>query len=436
MTHPCGCEYELHKQATDVEEGLASQDRLWSKGFTRRRFIAGSGMVGAAALASQLVTSRATFGASQNGNTLIVLFMRGGADGLRVLVPASASLGLDYLHAVRPNLVPAQSTLVPLGGSGGWAMNAGLAPLAPLWGTGELAFVPAASIVDATRSHFEAQQMLEAGGAANARNGWLDRLLTKLGPGTTFRAIADGSALPASMSGTERKLVIDSLANFTYPEWDSLKQRSINSLLSLYRGVQGPLGEDVPATIGAISTAQRAQQSAGAQNGAVYPKNGLGKALGDLATLLRAEVGLQIATVDVGGWDTHTDEVADLDPNLAGVASALSAFMTDLGPARRKRVTVAVMTEFGRRVMQNASGGTDHGTGSVMWLLGGGLARSQVGGRWEQLSAGALNQGDVPRLNDCFDVMGELVQKRLGAGSLSTVFPNRRVHPLGIATAA
>ncbi len=108
--------------------------------------------------------------------------------------------------------------------------------------------------------------------------------------------------------------------------------------------------------------------------------------------------------------------------------------MTDLGPARRKRVTVVVQTEFGRRVEMNASGGTDHGHGSVMWLLGGGLARSGVLGKWTQLTANTLDAGDVPGVNNPFDVLGELVQKRLGAGSLSTVFPGHSFAPLGVAT--
>ena len=107
--------------------------------------------------------------------------------------------------------------------------------------------------------------------------------------------------------------------------------------------------------------------------------------------------------------------------------------MIDLGPTRRSRVTVAVMTEFGRRVEMNASGGTDHGHGSVMWLLGGGLAASGVYGRWRELTEAGLDQGNAPGLNNPFDVMGELLQKRLSAGSLRTVFPGHSLHRLGLA---
>jgi uncharacterized protein (DUF1501 family) len=196
----------------------------------------------------------------------------------------------------------------------------------------------------------------------------------------------------------------------------------------------GTLGQDVPIAMSALATAATVQADAGPRNGAVYPNGEFGTALKDLAAMLRTEVGMQVATVDVGGWDTHTDEVRDLDGHLTSFAQGLSAFLTDLGPARRSRVTVAVMTEFGRRVEMNASGGTDHGHGSVMWLLGGGLARSGVFGQWSKLSDAVLDHGDVPGLNNPFDVLGELLHKRMGVGSLSTIFPGRTFTPLGVAT--
>jgi len=126
--------------------------------------------------------------------------------------------------------------------------------------------------------------------------------------------------------------------------------------------------------------------------------------------------------------------VSQLNGQLTAAAAALSTFFTDLGAARRQRVTVAVMTEFGRRVEMNASGGTDHGHGSVMWLLGGGLKASGVFGNWTKLSAATLAGGDVPGWNNPFDVLGELAQKRLGAGSLSGVFPGYTPSSLNLAT--
>jgi uncharacterized protein (DUF1501 family) len=429
-----GAERLLVRQAEQVSADLAAQDAGWERGWTRRSFLAGAGMVGVAALGTQLVTTRAAYAASglSNGNTLITIFLRGAADGLRILVPASAELGVDYLRTVRDQLVPAAANLSPLSGTAGWALNSALNPLLPFWNTDELAFVPAVSAAGVTRSHFQAQQCLERG-SDTATTGWLDRALQQLGPGTTFRAVTQGSALPASLTGNQGKLVMSSLKNFSFPGWDGVAAQSEAAIRTLYRGLPGPLGEDVPTTLAALGTAATARAKAGVQNGAVYPGGDFSTALADLATLLRAEVGLQVATVDVGGWDTHTDEVNQLDRNLTSAARSLAAFLTDLGPARRSRVTVVVMTEFGRRVQMNANGGTDHGHGSLMWLLGGGLAGASVYGKWTPLTASALDAGDVPALNGAFDVLGEVAQKRLGVGQLDTLFPGRTFAPLGLA---
>ncbi len=427
----------LHRRAEQVQADLCAQDEAWGTGgWTRRTFMAGLGMVGVAALGSQLVTTRAAYAATPatSDRTLITIFLRGAADGLHILVPNSSSLGLDYLRQVRAPLVPGPADLVALPGAPGWAVNKALAPLVSgLWSSGELSFVPAVSAPGVSRSHFQAQQYLQKGGSDSATTGWLDRTLAQLGPGTTFRAVSQGWSSPESLAGTQPTLVMDSLAGFTFPGWDDIRARSQQAVSTLYRGVGGTLGEDVPTTMRALGTATTVRAAAGVRNGAVYPAGDFSASLKDLAAMLRAEVGLQVATVDVGGWDTHTAEAGQLDGLLASAAQSLSAFMTDLGPVRRKRVTVVVMTEFGRRVQMNASGGTDHGHGSVMWLLGGGLAGG-VQGAWTPLSATTLDSGDVPGVNNAFDVLGELVQKRLGVGSLSAVFPGHSPRSLGLAT--
>jgi uncharacterized protein (DUF1501 family) len=426
----------LQAQAQQVQADLQCQDQAWgTNGWTRRRLLKGIGLAGAAALGTQLVTTRVSYAADPVGtNTMIVIFLRGGADGLRLLVPTGSALGGDYLRSVRGPLVQADADLLSLSGAQGWGVNKGFAPLMPLWNSGEMVLVPAVSTAGATRSHFQAQQNLERGGQVGSSTGWLDRTLQAIGPGTTFRAVSEGYALPSSMAGNQQKLSMDSLADFTFPGW--MADESMAALQTLYRGDPTTLGADVPTTLSAIGTAKAAQAKAGAQNGAAYPKGDFSDAMGDLATLLRAEVGLQVATVDVGGWDTHTQEAADLDAHAVGLAGTLSAFLTDLGPVRRKRVTVVVMTEFGRRVQMNASNGTDHGTGSVMMLLGGGLNRSTVAGNWTPLSADTLAEGDVPLRNDAFDVLAEITQKRLGAGDLASIFPGHSYAPLNIARTA
>jgi uncharacterized protein (DUF1501 family) len=425
----------LQQCADKVSAELAAQDDAWrSSGWTRRRFLAGVGMAGVAALGSQLVTTRAAYAATaaNTDRTLVVVFLRGAADGLQIVVPNSSDLGLDYLQTVRPALVPGDTQLVPL--TGGWALNRRLKPLYDqLWSTGEMALVPAVSLPGVSRSHFQAQLYLERGGSDTARTGWLDRVLEKLGPGTTFRSVSQGWAAPASLTGNEPSINLTSLDAFVFPGWDGIRAQSQKAVEKLYRGVGAPLGEDVPRTITALNQAGSIRTTA-KKSKATYPTGAFAGALKNLAAILRAEAGLQVATIDVGGWDTHTDQQNQLGHLLDDLTASLTAFFADLGPTRRKRVSVVLMTEFGRRVAINGSGGTDHGHGSLMMVLGGGLARSDVFGRWNRLDSSALDQGDVPALNNPFDVLGELVQKRLGAGALSDVFSGHAPSPLGLAT--
>lgn len=406
-----------------------------TSGLSRRRFLAGVGAVGATVVASQVVNTRVAYGATgTNDNTVIVMFLRGGADGLRILSPHSNALGVGYLRNVRAALVPGDAEVIALDGGNGWALNKAMAPLHKLlWASGEMAFVPAVSNPGLTRSHFQAMQYLEQGGAGASSTGWLDRVLTALGPGTAFRALASGHATPQSLAGSEQKIAMSSLASFDFQTYPTIRQSSIDTVAALYKGVGGPLGEDVTSTLGAVATAAAIRGSGGPANGAVYPAGPTAASLRDLAAILRAEAGLRVATLDVSSWDTHTNEAAGLDALLANTAQALTAFFTDLGPTRRSRVTVAVVSEFGRRVAMNASGGTDHGHGSLMWLLGGGIVGKGVHGRWVPLTGDAsLDGGDVQGLNNPFDVLGEVVQKRLNLGSLSAVFPGLSYAPLGV----
>lgn len=406
-------------------------------GLTRRRFLAGVGATGVAVVGGQAAPTRVAFAArttADAGNTVVFVFLRGGADGLGILVPNAPSLGLTFLRSVRESLVPPAAQLVPLDGGGGWALRAAMRPLHDLlWAGGELAFVPAVWAPGVTRSHFQAERFLEVGGSAGSRSGWLDRVLAELAPGETFRALAHGGREPISMEGPQPCVGMASLADFVLPGAAAARAESQAVLSALYADVAGPLGDDARTALAALGTADAIRAQTGPRNGAVYPTAGVGRALSDLASVLRAEVGLRLATVDVGGWDTHTDATRRLDQRLAEVVQALTAFMTDLGPERRSRVTVVVQTEFGRRVAMNASGGTDHGTGSLMWLLGGGVAGRAVHGAWRPLNSKAdLVLGDVPGLNTMFDVLGEVVQKRLGVGSLARVFPGHPFAPLGV----
>lgn len=404
-------------------------------GLTRRRFLGAVGAMGAAATGAPVLSMRAAYGApGETGNTVISIVLRGGADGLRVLVPASAELGLPLLRTSRPGLLPDPNTMVSLAGARGWALNPAMAPLHDLlWKSGELALVPAAAAPNATRSHFQAEQCVERGGSERYSTGWLDRVLGELGSGAPFQGLAATRDVPPSMDGPHPKLVASSLDTLTFPAEPELIKASETALRRMYSDVGGVLATDVPAALSALSTVAKIRSGGGPQHGATYPDGALSKALRDIADVLHADVGLQVAALDIGGWDHHINEAPQFDRLLGELAGALAAFFTDLGPKRRSRVTVMVHSEFGRRVQQNASAGTDHGTGGLVMVAGGGLAGSGVRGQWRPLHAQTdLAGGDVPLVNNIFDVFAEVVTKRLGVRSIAKVFPDHVHRPLGI----
>ena len=216
-------EAKLRRHAEQVTCDLDSQNDAWGgSGWTRRRFIGGAGMVGAAALASQLVTTRAAFGATSDTttNTVVLIFLRGAADGLRIVVPNSADLGLTYLRQVRPQLIPADSSLVAL--DNGWALNTrDAAALRHVVVDRRARLRARASPIPASAAATSRRSSTSRRAARTRRpRGWLDRTLAKLGPGTTFRAVTAGGPTPLSLLGPETTLAMDQLSDFTFPGWD------------------------------------------------------------------------------------------------------------------------------------------------------------------------------------------------------------------------
>ncbi len=361
----------IRVRAQAVEAGLRRRDDQWRHGFTRRRVLAGAGAVGVAALGSQLTTTRLSFAAPAAATrTLVVVFFRGGMDGLSVVVPA----GDPHLRAARPNLAVPAAALLPLDARFG--LHPALAPLHPFWKSGQMTAVPAVASPDVSRSHFQAQECLERGTAASTtRTGWLDRTLTALGAGTTFRAIAEGDAMPRSLLGREAKLVLNGIEDFALTGRNSSRERTLTALRSLYTGLDHPVAPHALATVKALAAA-RDLAAKPYQSVKPYPGGGFADQLRDVARLIKAKVGLRVAAIDLGGWDMHTGlgsvDGGEMRNALTDLGAALGAFATDLGPALAD-VTLVAMTEFGRRVAQNGNAGTDHGHGSVMLLLGGGL---------------------------------------------------------------
>jgi uncharacterized protein (DUF1501 family) len=422
----------LRARAARVAADRDHRAELWSRGFTRRRFLAGAGMAGVAALGSQLATARASFGAPGGPGALVVVFLRGGMDGLSVVVPASD----PHLVTARPGIAVPSRALLPL--DRGFGLHPALAPLHDLWRLGLLTVVPAVSTPDISRSHFQAQDCLERGGSsAGAAEGWLDRVLDVMGPGTTFRAVTAGTTVARALAGDQAGLSLRSIDAFRLHAGDAdVHAATAQALATLYTGVDHPMGADVAATLEGLGTAAVLSATA-YQPAAAYPDGELAERLAEVARLVKADVGLRVACVDVGGWDMHTNlgniDGGDMARSLTSLGAALGAFAADLGD-KLDQVNVVVMTEFGRRVEQNANAGTDHGHGAVVLLLGGGLAGGTVHGDWRGLAPDLLDQGDVPGWNDYRDLLAEVVTARLGvgAGNLPTVFPGHRAQPLGV----
>jgi uncharacterized protein (DUF1501 family) len=421
----------LRVHAEHVCAELDEQKRKWDKGFTRRRTLFGVSSAGIAALGAQLVTTRVAFADPATTNrTLVVIFLRGGMDGLSVVQPVNDS----NLRAMRPGLTIAESALLPAGR--GFGLNPALAPLQPYWKAGTMAAVHAVATPDASRSHFQAQDCIERGAADVAvSTGWLDRVLRAMGPGTTFRAIAEGNSLPRSLVGNEPAIVLRGVQNFTLQGGGTIRDKSIAALQALYTGLDHPLAAQAQATLSAMAAARKVGASNAAM-GAQYPGGGFADGLRDIARLVKAKVGLRVAVLDLGGWDMHTNlgniDNGAMKDNLTDLSTALAAFIRDLGPSFTD-TTIVTMSEFGRRVEQNGNAGVDHGHGGLMLLLGGGLQGGQVHGKWPGLSAGALDHGDVAGANDYRDALGDLLTKRFGLGDLGPIFPGHKYKAMGVA---
>ncbi|PIE28245.1 MAG: hypothetical protein CSA58_00050 [Micrococcales bacterium] len=418
--------------AHQVQGEAEARTQAWSRGFSRRQLLAGGMGVGVMALGAQLVTSRVSFAApGQQTGTLVVVFLRGGMDGLNMLVPVNDNL----LQDARPGIAVPSASLIGL--DSGFGLHPGLAPLQDLISKKMFAAVPAIATPELTRSHFQAQDCLERGGSAAGGNaGWLDRALQAMGEGTTFRSVSGTSSVPRSQIGENATLGVRNLKDFRLrgPEVEAELTRA--ALEKLYTGLDHPMSAQTLNALVASDAAQSYSAADATPSERGYPDGNWGTALASIGTLIRHDAGVRVATVDLGGWDMHTGignaESGQFREMTNDLASGLAAFVADIGP-KIDQTTVLVMSEFGRRVEQNGSGGTDHGHGGVAMVMGGGVAGG-VKGKWEGLSEATVDRGDVPGTNDYRDLLSEVVVRRLGVseGQLSTVFPDWNPTMLGV----
>ena len=360
------------------------------------------------------------------GSVLVLLSLRGAADGLSLVVPH----GDPAYYAARPRIgIPATSLLAP---DAMFGLHPALAPLLPMWDAGTLAAVHATGMATPNRSHFAAMEAIEdAAPGSTERNGWLNRLLGDL-PGTSpLQGTAMGNQVPTSLFGVNPAFVVGDVDRAEVAGADDDGRRLL-SLQNAWKG-GGRMGQAVRDAISGSQTFGAARDLPGSESAATpYPDTGLGGALSDVSRIVRAGVGAEVVTVDQGDWDMHTDlgtvEWGDLRRNAADLAGSIAAFFADLGPFA-DRVTLVTLSEFGRRVKENDNYGTDHGFGNVMFVAGAGVRGGRYYGSWPGLTDSA--DADVLVTTDYRSVLSEVVTRRFGV-STAQVFPGFAPTPVGV----
>ncbi|MFC5177079.1 DUF1501 domain-containing protein [Nocardioides taihuensis] len=403
--------------ATDAAPCCAEFARI-----SRRGLLAGAAALAGTTtvLGSAVVTASAASVVPAEA-VLVVLSLRGAADGMSLVVPH----GDPVYYAARPRIaIPADALLVK---DELFGLHPELAPLLPLWDAGKLASVHATGLPAPNRSHFAAMEELEdADPGSSARVGWLNRLVGLDANSSPLQGLGLGGGVPpTSLVGPEDVITASGVGSVVIPgdDPDEAGRPRLASLHRLWDGDASALGRAMRATFAAVDDfAPVRATSETPANGAVYPNGDLGDAMAEAARVVRGDVGVEVITVDHGSWDHHsglgTLEWGGMQHNARELAEALAAFFTDLGPLADK-VTVVALSEFGRRVQENASWGLDHGYGGVMLLAGAGVVGGYHG-VWQPLSN--TLDADLTVTRDYRSVLSEVVLSRFGA-SPAAVFP-------------
>ncbi|HEY4176767.1 MAG TPA: DUF1501 domain-containing protein [Kofleriaceae bacterium] len=392
--------------------------------WSRRGFFAGAGAGLATLFARGALRAFAAPDASTK--TVVVLMQRGACDGLAMIPPH----GDPELGRARPSLATALgANLVDLDGQFG--LHAGLAPLLDHWTAGRLAIVPAVGLTGASRSHFEAQDLLEQGGAPSD-TGWANRAIAHRAH-TDTTAIAVGNSLPRALAGDQPALVVEQSGEIGVARKTQPKKRDaiIAALTDLYAQGDDPFTSTARR---ALASAQRIEAALAAQPAATKPQGPIGQALVTAARLIRARLGAELIVVDTGGWDTHTAESQRLDRQFHMLGDAIAAFATELGD-QLADVTLVTISEFGRTVRENGTGGTDHGTATMSLVLGGAVHGKRIVGAWPGLTTDKLFEGrDLAITTDSRDLLGDVLAGTLAVDSptLAALFPDHAHKPLGL----
>jgi len=401
---------------------------------SRRIFLRNSAIAMAGIGSAPLWLERAAFAADQQGarkKVLVAIFQRGAADGLNIVVPHGERRYYDLRPTIavpRPSAgIAPEDAVIDLDGFFG--LNPALASLKPLWQQQRLAIVHAAGSPDPTRSHFDAQDYMESGtpGLKATTDGWLNRALpVAQATPSPVRAISLGPALPRTLRGSQNAVAVENLNNFTVRDNAAAK-----TMQALYAGTSDHIlngtGRETFEAVALLQSLQKTPYQPA--DGANYPKGHLGDSMRQIAQLIKANVGVEVAFADIGGWDHHVNEVgakasAGQLPNvLREFGDSLAAFYQDLGD-RMEDVVVVTMSEFGRTAKENGNRGTDHGHANAMFVMGGPVRGGKVYGKWPGLAPEQLNEErDLALTTDFRDVLGEAVYSHLGNRSVQSVFP-------------
>ncbi len=358
---------------------------------------------------------------------LIVLFQRGAADGLNIVVPH----GEQAYYGLRPSIAIPRQSVLDLDGFFG--LHPSMTAFKPLWEQKHLAIVHAAGSPDNTRSHFDAQDYMESGtpGIKSTEDGWLNRAIAgvKEPDASPFRAVAMGGSLPRTLAGPVPAIAMADIrgfavggrggagANLASNTFEAMYERSVDTVLH-------GTGNETFEAVKMLKSADPEKYTPAA--GADYPRGRFGDSLRQVAQLVKANLGVEVAFADIGGWDHHVNE-GSVQGQIANLtrefSQSIAAFWTDLGDLAEDTVIVT-MSEFGRTARENGNRGTDHGHANVMFVLGGPVKGGKIYGRWPGLQPGQLYEGrDLAVTTDFRQVLSEAVANHLGNKELTKVFP-------------
>jgi uncharacterized protein (DUF1501 family) len=410
---------------------------------TRRAFIRNGALalVGTSAIPpflTRTVMAQVTTAQARH-KRLVVIFQRGAADGLNIVIPHAE----PSYFTMRPTIAVPRNQIVDLDGFFG--LHPAMAGLKPLWDQRHLAIVQAAGSPDTTRSHFDAQDYMESGtpGVKATPDGWLNRALqaedlSRHAQHSPFRAVAMGTTMPRTLQGKLEAVALSNLQDFSVGGRNMIGQNVAAPVSATFEAMYDQsvdavlhgTGQETFEAVKMLKSADPSKYQPAA--GVNYPRGQFGDSMKQLAQLMKADLGVEAAFCDIGGWDTHQNQ-GGVEGQLAGrlreFSQSIAAFWTDMGDSADDIVLVT-MSEFGRTAHQNGTGGTDHGHANVMFVLGGGVRGGHVYGRWPGLAPEQLNEGrDLKVTTDFRQVLAEATYRQLGARNLALTFPGTELAP-------